>query len=1092
MPIENIAIANRGEIAIRIARAARLNGLRATAIYSEDDAGAPHVLDADAAVPLGAAGPGAYLDVTRVLDAARAAGCDALHPGYGFLSENAAFATACAAAGLTFIGPSPKTLEQFGDKARARAFAQACGVAILRGSPSAATLEEAEALLDSLGEGAAVAVKAVAGGGGRGIRFASSPEQLREAFARCRAEAAAAFGSDAIYVEEYVAAARHVEVQIIGDGEAVAHVWDRDCTLQRRNQKLIEIAPAPDLPESLRRAMRDAALRMAQAAHLRGLATFEFLVRPAVKKAPPRFAFIEANARLQVEHTITEEITGLDLVSTQIKLAEGAALAELGLDQERIPPPRGVAVQIRINGETIDARGGVRSNGAPLTRFDPPSGPGVRIDAAVQIGAAPNPAFDTLLAKLIVHAPDYASALRRASLSLREFAIEGADHNIGFAHALIEQLESGATVTTRYVEENLADLAAAAAAFRGPPPRAGAAPAAAPAYAPPAGLVAVTAPMAGKVVALSVAAGDLAAAGAPLAVIEAMKMEHVVTAVEAGRVQEVLARADDIVSAGAPLALLSPEAAGGAALAAEEAPDPDHIRPDLAEALARHALTHDESRPDAVARRHAAGKRTARENVADLCDPDSFVEYGALMLAAQRSRRSVEDLMRATPADGMIAGVGAVNGALFPPEKARCAVMAYDFTVLAGTQGFMNHRKKDRLLHLASEHALPIVIFTEGGGGRPGDTDIVAPTWLDTPTFREFARLSGVAPRIAINAGYCFAGNAALVGCSDVVIATRESSIGMGGPAMIEGGGLGAVAPEAVGPISVQAPNGVVDIVVADEAEGVRAAKTYLSYFQGAVGDWTCADQRILRSLVPENRMRVYDVRRVIETLCDTGSVLELRRAFAAGMVTALVRIEGSPFGLIANNPSHLAGAIDADAADKAARFMQLCDAFGLPLISLCDTPGFMVGPEAEKTSLVRKVSRMFIVGANLRTPIFTVVLRKGYGLGAQAMTGGHFHAPFAMASWPTGEFGPMGLEGAVRLGFKRELDAAPDEAARAALYARLVAESYERGKAVNVASYLEIDDVIDPAQTRAWISRGRLTAGDRATSGRRTYVDAW
>jgi acetyl-CoA carboxylase carboxyltransferase component len=521
--------------------------------------------------------------------------------------------------------------------------------------------------------------------------------------------------------------------------------------------------------------------------------------------------------------------------------------------------------------------------------------------------------------------------------------------------------------------------------------------------------------------------------------------------------------------------------------------DLDASRPDLAEVLARHALGLDDQRPDAVARRGQTGQRTARANIADLCDPGSFVEYGALALAAQRGRRSVDDLIRSTPADGFITGLGTVNAPLFGPEQARCAVLAYDYTVLAGTQGMMNHKKLDRMLELAATWRLPVVLFGEGGGGRPGDPDAPAVAALDIPAVARVAALSGQVPLVSIVSGRCFAGNAALVGCSDVIIATANATIGMGGPAMIEGGGLGTVAPEAVGPMDVQTRNGVVDLLVADEAAAVAAARQYLGYFQGTLPQWQAADPRFVRGLIPENRRRVYDVRAVISALADSGSVLELRRAFGPGLVTALIRVEGRPLGLIANDPTHLSGAIEADGADKAARFMRLCDSYGLPILSLCDTPGFMVGPAVERRAQVRHVSRMFVTGASVRVPWFTVVLRRGYGLGAMAMAGGGFHAAAFTVAWPTGEFGAMGLEGAVRLGYRRELEAVADPQAREALYQKLVAEAYENGKAINVASYFEIDAVIDPSETRRWLLRGLQSLPARpAESSRRPPVDPW
>lgn len=471
-----------------------------------------------------------------------------------------------------------------------------------------------------------------------------------------------------------------------------------------------------------------------------------------------------------------------------------------------------------------------------------------------------------------------------------------------------------------------------------------------------------------------------------------------------------------------------------------------------------------------------------------------MIEYAPLVVAAQRKRRSLDDLIRKTPADGMISGIAQINGAQFPGRASQCVVMSYDYTVLAGTQGSQNHRKKDRLFEIAEHNRLPVVFFTEGGGGRPGDTDGIGVAGLDCLAFQYFARLSGLVPLVGINSGRCFAGNAALLGCCDVVIATKSSNIGMGGPAMIEGGGLGIYTPDEVGPMSVQVANGVVDIEVEDYAEAVATAKQYLSYFQGATEASGCADQRLLRHLIPENRLRVYDVRRVIETLADTDSVLELRKGFGLGMVTSLARIDGKPIGIIANNPHHLAGAIDSDAADKASRFMQLCDAFDLPLLFLCDTPGIMVGPEVEKTALVRHAARMFVTAASLSVPFFTVVLRKGYGLGAQAMAGGSFKAPMFTVAWPTGEFGGMGLEGAVKLGYRNELAAIDDPQERKAKFDEMVERMYRHGRAVSTADHFEIDDVIDPNDTRHWISRGLAAApeAEARTGKKRPCIDTW
>ncbi|HEY3019137.1 MAG TPA: carboxyl transferase domain-containing protein [Solirubrobacteraceae bacterium] len=582
---------------------------------------------------------------------------------------------------------------------------------------------------------------------------------------------------------------------------------------------------------------------------------------------------------------------------------------------------------------------------------------------------------------------------------------------------------------------------------------------------PPASEVAVTAPFAGTVIAIAHEPPEPVRAGAAVVVLEAMKMEHEVVAEADGVVRRLEVAVGDTVDEGQLLAVLARGEASAATRDETETVDLDTIRDDLAAVRERHAIGLDGARPDAVARRHEGGQRTARENLADLVDPGTYVEYGPLIYAAQERRRSREDLIARTPADGLVAGVGEVDGA-------PTVVMSYDYTVLAGTQGMRGHLKKDRLFEVAERRRLPVVLFAEGGGGRPGDVDWPMVAGLDCRAFHLFGRLSGLVPLVGIASGYCFAGNAALLGSCDVVIATEDSSIGMGGPAMIEGGGLGVHEPGEVGPIEVQDANGVVDLRVADEREAVTAARRYLSYFRGPTGDpVTVPDQRTLRHLIPEQRKRIYDVRAVVGGVFDEGSVLELRRGFGLGIVTALARVDGHPLGVVANDPSHLGGAIDAHGADKAARFLQLCDAFDLPVLFLCDTPGFMVGPAAERTATVRHFGRLFVIGANLTVPTGTIVLRKGYGLGAQAMAGGGFKAPLFTVGWPTSEFGGMGLEGAVRLGMRRELEAIEDAQEREQAFQTAVAAAYEHGAGINMAAHGEIDDVIDPADSRRWIA---------------------
>jgi acetyl-CoA carboxylase carboxyltransferase component len=598
----------------------------------------------------------------------------------------------------------------------------------------------------------------------------------------------------------------------------------------------------------------------------------------------------------------------------------------------------------------------------------------------------------------------------------------------------------------------------------------------------------LTAPMAATVASVAVADGDAVRSGQTVVVLEVMKMEHPLAVHLDGTISQVAVAEGDAVVAGQELLRITgTEPVAGEAGPVAATPEPAGERADLALLRRRRALLDDAARPEAVAKRHGRGQRTARENVADLFDDGTYDEYGGFAFAAQESRRDRDELQAKTPADGLITAIGRVDGR-------PCAAVAYDYTVLAGTQGQRNHAKKDRIFELIERMRLPVVLFAEGGGGRPGDTDVPVIAGLDTRAFEHFARLSGLVPSVGIAVGRVFAGNAALLGCCDTVIATADSNIGMGGPAMIEGGGLGTFTPEDIGPIATQVANGVVDIAVADEVEAVATATRYLGYFGGPREGGTARDQEALRHVVPEERKRVYDVRRVIDGLADEGSVLELRAGYAPGIVTALIRLDGLAVGLIANDPAVLGGAIDAPAADKAARFLQLCDGHDLPVLSLCDTPGFLVGPEAEETAQVRRFSRLFVTAQSMTVPFVTVVLRKGYGLGAQAMAGGSFRAPLATLSWPTGEFGGMGLEGAVRLGFRRELEAIEDPAERQAAFDAMVEAAYRHGQALNMAAHLEIDDVIDPAETRDRVARAfrSAPAAPPRVGRKRPGIDPW
>ena len=1154
-----LLVANRGEIAIRIMRAAAELGVPTVAVAPADDAGSLHTGKADEAVVLDGAGAAAYLDIDGIVAAAVDAGCDALHPGYGFLAENAELARRCAGAGLTFVGPREETLGLFGDKARARAAAAAAGVPVLRGIDHPVSVDEAAAFFDALAEGRAMMIKAVGGGGGRGSRRVAHADEVAAAYERCRAEALAAFGNGDLYVEEFIERARHVEVQILGDAEGgIAQLGERECSVQRRFQKLVEVAPAPGLAAGLRTRIIDAAVRFAASVGYRNAGTFEFLVDVAEKSPGEPFAFIETNARLQVEHTVTEEVTGVDIVRTQLSLAQGTTIAELGLD--RTVEPRGYAIEARVCMESVREDGAILPAAGTLLAYEAPSGPGVRTDGFGYAGYETSLAFDSLLAKVVGYSPsdDFPDAVARTSRALSEFRIEGVDTNIAFLQAILRHPDFAAgRVHTRFVDEHMPDLAAASEPrrFVAPTGRDTAAtgdgfagarvedardPLALfehdtrvksretqPAAPAPAGPTTLSASVPGTVVSIDVAAGDGVLAGQPMATINSLELDHVVRAERGGTVDAVLVTCRDPVRVGEPLFLISASELGGGRAEPPTEIDPDARRGDLAQVDERRAYTEDDFRAGKIATRHARAQRSPRENIAHLMD-GTFREYGPLVTAASWQKQ--QWLRETTQADGLVMGIGHINGDLFEADRSRAVAVHYDYMVVAGTQGGRGHYKQDRIYELAGRYRLPLVLFAEGGGGRPGISggeraeagDLAVEAGLRKPgqapprsrttavdvagrggggvpvdsyTFTKLCQLSGLVPLVGVNSGRCFAGNTVMLASCDVIIAAENSTIGLGGPAMIEGGGLGIYTPEEVGPMSFQVPNGVVDILVKDDEEAIETAKKYLSYFQGPVQHWDAPDQRRLRGIVPENRSELYDMREVVETLADKDSILEIRAAFGVGIITAFIRIEGRPMGLIANNPRHLSGAIDSDAADKGARFLQLCDAFDIPVLSLMDCPGIAPGPEYERPALLRHCGRLFVTGANMTTPLFGVVIRKAYGMGVRAMCGGSSLTPFFTVAWPTAEFADMTLDGRVELMFGDELGAVEDPDERRAICERLLEAHVERARAVNAGgTQYGIDDVVDPADTRAWIAQGLGSIPKAAprTEKKRPNIDTW
>lgn len=1121
--LKRLLVANRGEIAARIARAGSDLGFKTTAVYSQDDSNCVHCTVTDSAHPLSGTGVQAYLNIDEIIAVAHATACDTIHPGYGFLAESADFARTAIDSGLIFVGPRPETLELFGDKARAREIAQKIDVPVIRGIDEPTSFQDAKEFLRNLG-GRPMLLKAIAGGGGRGSRIVTDETELEEAFKRASSEARAAFGNELLYAEELISNVRHIEIQIVGDSLGnVCHLFERECSAQRRHQKVVEVAPAIGLDNNLREQMIESAVRLARHTNYQSLGTFEFLVNGS------NYWFIETNARLQVEHTVTEEVTGVDLVQTQLQIAEGKSIEELGLDGS--VRHHGYAIQARVNMETMKPDGAVLPSQGTLSVYDVPTGPGVRIDGMGYSGYRTSLNFDSLLAKVIVRGSSTQQAITRCARALSEFRIEGLETNISFlSNIILHEDFLNASITTRWIDQNIEQLTviqeptkssmvseddsdstqgfAGARVDTSDPLALFAHDAKVKAEASqpdiddvddspidaPEGSTGLSSPIQGTIVSVDVSDGDEVTDGQQVAVVEAMKMEHVIAADHDGIVRKVTMNEGDVVREGYPIVFVEHAEISAKGQTRDLEVDLDHIRDDLELTYQRHSYIYDENRPEAVAKRYARGYRMPRENIAELMDEGSFQEYWPLIVARQHSRHDMETLRKNTPADGLIAGIGTVNAELFGEEAARTMLVHYDYTVLAGTQGGRNHYKQDRMFELANRFRIPLILFGEGGGGRPGDDSKGPGVAFDTHTFTQFSKLSGLVPLISVINGRTFAGNTALVACCDVIIATEKTTVAMGGPAMIEGGGLGIYTPEEVGPMSFQVPNGVVDLLAKDEADAVQVAKKYLSYFQGETKKWEAPDQRRLRHIVPENRLRLYNMKDIVYTLADVDSVLEIREKFGIGVITAFIRVEGKPMGVIANNPHHLAGAIDSDAADKGARFIQLCDAFDIPVLSLMDCPGMMVGPDVEKTALVRHCVRMFNAGANLTTPLFGVVVRKAYGLGVQAMCGASALVGFFTVAWPTAEFAGMNIEGSVKLGFRKELAAIEDPEQRKQEFERRVARAYEGAKAINAGVGGGLDDVIDPAETRKWIASSlkRLPPQQPRTEKKYPYIDTW
>ncbi|KIW18285.1 hypothetical protein PV08_02573 [Exophiala spinifera] len=1106
-----ILIANRSEIACRLIRTYSVYpNVQTVALFTPAEKDATHVRLATASVALPEEGPRAYLDAANIVSIAKKEGCWGIAPGYGFLSEDAGLVRLCEDEGIVFIGPSSEQLAQLGNKVSARSLAAATGVPVLAGTKTVgdrgSSIAEVLAFGKSLGPGRKIILKAAAGGGGRGIRIVddSTDEQtIREAYEACQREAQASFGDGSLFAERYLHGAKHVEVQLLGDGTGqVCHFWERECSLQRRNQKVVEIAPSPSITPRLRRAIIEAAVKLGQAVKLRSLATIEFLVDAATED----YYFMEANPRIQVEHTITEQINGIDLVDLQLRIALGRTLADLSITREP-PPPRLTSIQLRINAESFRQDGTTQPEAGTIRQGYFPTGAGVRVETALDGSRqhAVSPLFDSLLAKLIVTSSSYESALRLARWAIDETRIVGCRTNQAFLMALLDlpAVQDGkSNILT--IQENFEALYSSTQKFEdtlqakaGRTLEESASPTgdAAKVERPP-GSEELLAHLTGVVLSIKVNEGDKITAGQELAILAAMKMEHSVRSDSNGTVAKVAVTPGQQVNAGDALlfTISDGDTSSGRAQDPAEAENPEELRPELTELNERKAFLQYAGRDEDVAKRHANGYLTGRENLDLLVDKDSFIEYGDLVVAAQRKRYPMAHLIARTSGDGIIVGWAKM-------DSHPVAVVIGDYLVLAGTQGHFHHQKLDRIFQSIIDHPAPVVMYAEGGGGRPGDTDHLGTAGLKTPSFALMGQIKarGI-PSVAVVNGYCFAGNAALLGTCDIIIGTRGGSkdapsrktttIGMGGQAMIEGGGLGRFEHEHIGPVDVHMRSGGIDVLVDTEVEAAPMVRKIVALFthpqlSPAESPYT-SDPLRLRTAVPplSSRRRAYNVRRVINLLLDDDSFIEFCPEWGLSVLTGFGRIDGRAVAVIASNSSSpLGGAIDVASGAKVNRLFRLLIRLGgMHILSLCDTPGFMVGPDFERSTEAQGAgstyrcfgdwfgnSQEFVLSGGR---VLGVVLRNGFGLGAQAMLGGGSLNNSMCVAWPSAVFGGMGIEGAVRLAYRKELEAITDVEKRKQKEQDMIDFMYDEGKAVNMAMASEIDSVIDPATTRKWLEQ--------------------
>ena len=1101
MTRERVLIANRGEIAIRIAKAVRALEMHSIGVHTDADRECLHRAVVDDVVVLAGDAIGGYLDVDGVVSAAIESGATYVHPGYGFLSENAAFAAACAAANLVFVGPSAATLELFGNKVAARRFVRGLGIATLPGTQRPVT-SAVDAALAAREIGYPVMMKASAGGGGRGIRALYSSDDVDEAYTRSTSEAASAFGNGEVFLEKLVARPRHIEVQIVGDGTTYLHFFERDCSIQIRNQKVLEIAPAPNLDAVLRQRLLDDAVAIARASRYVGVGTVEFLLDPETGE----HWFIECNPRVQVEHTVTEQVTGIDIVELQLRLATGASLAACGLgDQAAVPAPRGFAVQARV----------VATGAGTMTAYKEPTGPRVRVDACGYVGYTPPPQFDPLFAKVVAQSGSDAtlsSALNRTGAALAEFHIAGLSTNIGLLLSTLscEDVRRGDARTTLFTE-NPELLAAAAGssnttAFLGE--RCGTVPAveAQPSRSLPvaAAQFGVRAPMTSAVLELRARPGDAVRRGDVLLVLSAMKMETPIEAPCDGRVVAMLELAvGDTVDLDSVVAVIEPGAIEivKSVRVHSTVLDPAQTwEPVLAEIRTLQRLAEERlgsrSLEPGVVRQRSRSKLNCRERIRLLLDHESFREVGSAAGFATYGDNGIDAF---TPANH-VGGYGLVN-------NRQTIVCADDFTSRGGHADGAIATKSTYLDRMSIELRVPSVRLLDGSSGG-GSVAAMVPEQKkagESAAMESTGAITAGQPRVAGTGGSFLPGHLGSTMYTEqlatvpVVNVLMGSVVGLGaakavlghfsvmvkdiaqlfvaGPPVVAHAMGYEVTKEDLGGWQIHCRNGSVDNLAETETQAVEMTKRFLSYLPSSTYELppvsAVADDPVdrrddeLANLVPRKRTTTFDVRRAITVLADRDSFFEIGALWGTDQVVGLVRFQGHPMGVIASDSRHInGGALTADGCDKVKRLIDLCDLFHLPILNLVDNPGFAVGIDHEIAGTIRKGGEWMVAFAQARVPLFTVIMRRSFGV-----AGNNWATPQANPSmrvvWPSADMGGIPPEGGIEAAYKRQLAESADPAAlRAEIEARIESARGPLGP----LSKFQVEEMIDPRDTRVLV----------------------